>query len=146
MLPVDEYTFTIPRQQQQQQQPPQQQQQQPITMAALQFHQQQQQQQQAFFNNQQCLPEPGISANHNSDWGPYHHNQPQLVMSMEDAADQAPPTPPPRLASAMNTIQFNRTPKMPGMPVVTATTLALDNTPWQVGVIVLLHSCCVDGG
>ncbi|VDL19606.1 unnamed protein product [Hymenolepis diminuta] len=90
VMPVDEYTFTVPRQ------PP----------SHL-------QQQQAFFQaQQQCLvADPSAVFNDSaSNWMGYHlQMSSQLQPSMQNTeGDQAPPTPPPRLASAMNTMQFTR--------------------------------------
>ncbi|VDD82035.1 unnamed protein product [Mesocestoides corti] len=69
VLPVDEYTFTVPRQQ-----------------AVFQSH-------------QQLSDGP-------SGWA-LSQPQPASAMLVDDL-DQAPPTPPPRLASAMNTMHFSR--------------------------------------
>lgn len=113
-MPVDEYTFTVPRQQ-----PP----------SHL--------QQQAFFQvQQQCLPVdiPTAGASGLADnvgnlrmmMGYHHQLNTQLQSSLQDVQgeeeDQTPPTPPPRLASAMNTMQFARASR--NMP--------LDNATWQV--------------
>ncbi|VDM21534.1 unnamed protein product [Hydatigera taeniaeformis] len=101
VLPVDEYTFTMPREQQQQ------------------FHPQ------VIFHNQQCQAE-----SHNN-WGLLSHQHQQQAHSVVvvDDADQAPPTPPPRLASAMNTIQFSRVPRTTS--AAATTTLSVDNAIWQ---------------
>ncbi|VDK32945.1 unnamed protein product [Taenia asiatica] len=102
VLPVDEYTFTMPRQQQQQQ-----------------FHPQ------AIFHNQQCPPESYNNWNLLS----HQHQQQPHSMVVTDEADQAPPTPPPRLASAMNTMQFSRVPRTTS--AAATTTMPVDNAIWQ---------------
>nr|CDS15206.1 rho GTPase activating protein 39 [Echinococcus granulosus] len=99
-LPVDEYTFTVPRQQQQ-------------------CHSQ------AIFHNQHCLPE---THNNWSLLSHQHQQQPHSMVLMGDA-DQAPPTPPPRLASAMNTMQLSRVPRTTS--AAATTTLPVDSATWQ---------------
>ncbi|KAM3172841.1 hypothetical protein ACTXT7_013710 [Hymenolepis weldensis] len=113
VMPVDEYTFTVPRQ--------------PASHL---------QQQQAFFQaQQQCLAaDPSAALNDNaSNWMGYHLQlNSQLQPSVQNTeGDQAPPTPPPRLASAMNTMQFTKASR----------NVPLENSTWQ-----FYHesSACVD--
>ncbi|VDN97045.1 unnamed protein product [Rodentolepis nana] len=108
VMPVDEYTFTVPRQ------PP------PSHL------QQQQQQQQAFFQAQQqfLAVDPSAAFNDNANnWAGFQLQwNSQIQPSMQDTeGDQAPPTPPPRLASAMNTMHLTRTSR----------NVAAENATWQ---------------
>lgn len=116
-MPVDEYTFTVPRQ------PP----------SHL-------QQQQAFFQaQQQCLAaDPSAALNDNANnWMGYHLQlNSQLQPSMQNTeGDQAPPTPPPRLASAMNTMQFTRASR----------NVPMENATWQVSFVCEIGSSRIEG-